>query len=62
MYYRYTSIHIAKNLHKTSYNLAIVGPMRRNEKYSHTKPFEYRGSNVGTLVFCFEKEKILVSW
>lgn len=56
---RFTFKHIAKNLHKSSYILAIIGPMRRNEKYSPNELFEYRGSNVGTIVFCFEKDKTL---
>ncbi|KAK9744263.1 Transposase IS4 [Popillia japonica] len=58
----FTSVPVAEALLKPSYNLTIVGTIRKDKPQVPPEMICSRNRTVGTTMFCFDKEKTLVSF
>lgn len=58
----FTSVPLASELLKKPYNLTIVGTIRKNKREIPQELLVTKGRNIGSSMFCFDKEKTLVSY
>lgn len=58
----FTSVELAEELINHPYNLTIVGTIRKNKRHIPPEMLEVRNRRPGTSMFCFDKEKTLLSF
>lgn len=58
----FTSVNLADQLLKAPYKLIIVGTMRHNKREVPPEMINLRNREVGNSIFCYDREKTLVSY
>ncbi|KAK9745590.1 Transposase IS4 [Popillia japonica] len=58
----FTSVSLADQLLEPPYNLTIVGAIRHNKREIPPEIISLKNREVGSSIFCFDKEKTLVSY
>lgn len=58
----FTSVNLADQLLKAPYNLTIIGTLRHNKREVPPELTNLKNREVGNSIFCFDKEKTLVSY